>query len=216
MKASFPKIIWNAGTFSLVAANVVPLVGALFFSWSLASVIFLYWTENVVVGIFNIARMKRARGSLGVGSRQFKVNGKPYTPDMKGSLIFFFIIHYGLFTFVHGVFVLVLFGQPVGLGAVQFLLALASLFISHGISYETNFIGKHEYERMSPPELFFHPYKRVLILHLTVLLGGTLSQLIGFPVVAAVFLILLKMVMDLIIHTWEHRKFSSSSDSLAV
>lgn len=215
MKAGLPKVVWNAGTLSLVAANMLPLFGALFFGWSLSSVIFLYWTENVVVGIFNIARMKRAIGPLGKESQNFKVNGKPYTPDMKGTVIFFYIIHYGLFTFVHGVFVSVLFGQPIGLGAVPFLLALASLFVSHGVSYVTNFIGKKEYERLSAPDLFFHPYKRIIILHITILFGGLLVQIVGFPVVAAVLLVFLKTGVDVFVHSWERQKFASSGEVIA-
>lgn len=210
MSAHLPRITWNAGTLSLVVANMVPLFGALFFDWSLSSVIFLYWTENVVIGIFNIARMNRAIGPLGPGSQHFKVNGKLYAPDMKGKLIFFYLMHYGLFTFVHSIFISVLFGRPEDLDALSFLIALVSLFVSHGISYQKNFIEKKEYERLSAPDLFFHPYKRVIILHITILFGGLLAQIVGFPVIAAVLLIFLKTGVDVFVHSWEHQKFASS------
>ncbi|MFZ1626636.1 MAG: DUF6498-containing protein [Candidatus Moraniibacteriota bacterium] len=201
------KIEWNAGSLSLIGANFFPLAGALFFGWPLSGIIFLYWMENVVIGIFNIARMTRSTAAVSPPNT-FRMNGRPYVPGMKRLLIFFFILHYGLFTLIHGVFVSVAFGQP-EIGALDFLVAFGSLFVSHGISYQSNFIGQKEYERISAPELFIHPYKRIIVLHLTVLVGGMLAQLISVPLVAAVFLICLKTAVDLAIHLWEHRKFAS-------
>ena len=82
----------------LVAANLVPLAGVLFFGWSVFATLLLFWVENVIVGGFNILRMLWAQ---------------PDNPLMwvaKAGTIPFFIVHYGMFTTVHGVFVLTLFG----------------------------------------------------------------------------------------------------------
>src|SRR5207245_10592179 len=82
----------------LVAANLVPLAGVLFFGWSVFATLLLFWVENVIVGGFNILRMLWAQ---------------PDNPLMwvaKAGMIPFFIVHYGMFTTVHGVFVLTLFG----------------------------------------------------------------------------------------------------------
>ena len=40
------------------------------------------------------------------GADGLTINGRPVTGSVKGALIPFFVIHYGLFWFVHGVFVL--------------------------------------------------------------------------------------------------------------
>ena len=76
------------------------LIGVLFFSWSLFSVIFMYWLENVVVGILNMVRMRKAEGQL-ANPQEFRFNGKPYDPSMKNQLIGFFCFHYGMFTAIH-------------------------------------------------------------------------------------------------------------------
>ncbi|HEV2749154.1 MAG TPA: DUF6498-containing protein [Gemmatimonadales bacterium] len=78
----------------LVAANLVPLVGVLFFGWSVYATLLLFWVENVIVGVFNILRMVAA------------------TPDnqlawaAKVFMIPFFTFHYGMCVMVHGLFVL--------------------------------------------------------------------------------------------------------------
>jgi len=44
----------------LIAANLVPLAGVLFFGWSVFATLLLFWVENVIVGVFNILRMLTA------------------------------------------------------------------------------------------------------------------------------------------------------------
>jgi hypothetical protein len=203
------KIELNPGTVSLVIVNLFPLLGALMFDWSLSETIALYWLENVIVGFYNVLKMKRAT-AVPVDAADLKLNGQPYTASMKGSLIKFFILHYGLFTFIHGVFVLTMFGAP-QLLTVSLIVAFCSIFVSHGISFKTNFIDKGEFERISAPDLMFLPYKRIVILHFVVLLGGILAQVFGTPVIAVVLLILLKIVVDLLSHSAEHMRLKAIS-----
>ena len=48
----------------LIAVNLIPLFGVLFFGWSLFSIMFLYWIENGIIGFFNI--LKIALGETGL------------------------------------------------------------------------------------------------------------------------------------------------------
>src|SRR5947199_7622205 len=47
----------------LVAANAIPLVGVLFFGWSLWTILVLYWAENGIVGLWTVPKILLARGS---------------------------------------------------------------------------------------------------------------------------------------------------------
>ena len=72
---------------ALIAANLVPLVGVLFLGWNVWTILTIYWLENGIVGIYNVLKMAAVPGIGKLG------------------IIPFFILHYGMFWFVHGVFV---------------------------------------------------------------------------------------------------------------
>lgn len=89
---------------ALLVANAIPLIGVLFLGWNVWNILVVYWLENGIVGIFNV--MKMARAELPGRADGLTINGRPVTGSVKGALIPFFVIHYGLFWFVHGIFVL--------------------------------------------------------------------------------------------------------------
>ena len=47
----------------LVIANLIPLVGVLWFGWDVWGILTIYWLENGIVGFFNVLKMRRAAGS---------------------------------------------------------------------------------------------------------------------------------------------------------
>jgi len=194
----------------LLLANLVPLYGVLFLDWKVFPLLVLFWMENVIVGFFNVFKMILASPS------------KPVTWLSKVAAIPFFCIHYGMFTLAHGFFVFAMFGgeffQDVPtLDAVTFLQtidgvvwAALALFLSHLISFIVNYIGKGEYKQSSLNDLMSQPYGRVVILHVTIILGGFLIGFLGSPVIALLLLIFLKSVIDVQAHLKEHAKFKAS------
>ncbi len=48
----------------LLIANLIPLVGVLFFGWSLLTILVLYWLENGIVGVWNVPKIVMAQGSM--------------------------------------------------------------------------------------------------------------------------------------------------------
>lgn len=106
---------------ALIATNAIPLVGVLFFGWSLWTILAIYWVENGVVGLWNIPKILLAEGSflpgrVGVGYRAWAVQPMPGVGRV--FMAVFFAFHYGLFWLVHGVFVLVL-PSFLGIGGVH-------------------------------------------------------------------------------------------------
>jgi len=189
---------------ALIGANLIPLFGVLFWSWSLSAVMVLYWSENVVIGLFNVLKMALARGE--VKDSGMRLNNQQVTAAHRIPLIVFFMVHFGMFTLGHGVFVFILFGKD--LPAFSILLpAFLSLILSHGISFGVNFIQKGEYQRVSFPSLFLQPYKRIVIMHLTIILGAWASAAWQLPEASLFILIGLKVIVDLFSHKKEHQKF---------
>jgi len=214
---------------TLIVANLVPLAGVLFLGWDVWGILIIYWLENGVVGLFNVLKMRRAVGSetetvpatrAGGRTRRISamtINGRPASGTEKAFLIPFFVMHYGMFWVVHGIFVLTLplfaamgaDGQPdlgTTLDPLAVVFAVVVLFISHGVSYELNFIGRGEYLRTSPAAQMFAPYGRLVVLHVTIIFGAILIGVTGAPAAAVVVLVLLKIALDVGLHLAEHRE----------
>lgn len=200
---------------SLVAANVVPVVGVLAWDWSIATILALYWLENGIIGVSNVIRMVTAAGP---GETHL---GKLF-------LVPFFIVHYGLFWTVHGVFVTSFFGAgldavgtgigtggPFGLGVVSSVLlgvdsgtlawGVLSLALGHGVSLVSNYFLGGEVRRVTAAALMARPYGRVVILHLTIIFGAFAAMLLGAPIGALLVLVVTKTVVDVGAHLREHR-----------
>jgi hypothetical protein len=189
----------------LILVNLVPVFGVLFLHWSLFSVMFFYWLESAVVGLYNIPKLFMARVTTDNSAKE-----KKSTPQTKGRLamVGFFLIHYGMFMLGHGLFVFELFGPP-DLTVQTFFIGFGALAVSHGISFVFNYIGHKEYEKVNISQQMFAPYKRIVIMHVTIIIGGLIIDLFGAPVLALVFMILLKIAIDGTSHINEHKKLGT-------
>lgn len=184
----------------VIAVNLVPIFGVVFWGWSAFALIFLYWMENVVIGVKTLAEM--AASAIASG-----------TVGLVGLVFFggFFTLHYGLFCFVHGTFVVAMFGAPaLGLhmldlaGATRALLTqepnlligLASICIWQIVQLVL-FIARGQARTANPLELMGAPYPRIIVLHLAIIFGGFLLMLLNEPVAGLVVLALVKMGFDI-------------------
>lgn len=176
------------GTF---AVNTIPLAGVIWFDWSVFEVLLLYWFENVAVGIAHTAR-------LGISTRTNAVAHGWGTTS-------FFAIHYGIFTFVHGVFVVAFFGivqrgvMELNAGFMQPVLAMMAWQAAIlGLDY----VRTEAFKGRTPNDMFFEPYPRVFALHLTVVFGGFLIEETGAPFWALAILVAVKTFADIAVMFW--------------
>jgi hypothetical protein len=193
----------------LVLANLVPLYGVFLLRWPVFPILLLFWMENVVVGVFNVFKMLAASPA------------EPVTWLAKLVTVPFFCVHYGMFTLVHGIFVFVLFGGygtagssfPDETALMQDIAgyrigwAFLALLLSHVVSFVVNYLGKGEYRRAALRDLMGQPYNRVVLLHITILVGGFVAMSLGSPTFALLILILLKTFVDVQSHLREHKKY---------
>lgn len=202
----------------LVLVNAIPVVGVLFFDWDVLALMILYWSENLVLGFYTLAKMlvKSPLGGLGMG--------------------LFFLVHYGGFCAGHGLFILAILADadldliqgdswPLFLVFVQlligviravlelappaWLLAFGALFASHGVSFVANFLVAGERDRVTLQELMTAPYKRIMILHVAVIAGGAAVAALGQPIGMLLVLVMLKLGVDIALHLREHRAINS-------
>jgi hypothetical protein len=215
----------------LLIVNLIPLVGAVFWGWNVFTLLILYWLENGIVGVFNVLKMALAQGPLDTRAGAQET----VTATSRLTLIPFFIVHYGLFWVVHGVFVMSL-PTIIGLGAASPIFqpdgaltfpegfpgfvddgpvgprwdfvawGAVGLAISHGVSFLLNYIGRGEYRTARLGMLMFAPYARLVALHITIIVGGMLSIALGSPLGSMIVLVAIKIAIDLALHIREHRK----------
>jgi hypothetical protein len=226
---SLKKYYSDISLLALVAANMIPIYGVVVFGWDAFSIVLLYWAENIVIGFYNILKIVFAK----VGPTILQI-GKLF-------LIPFFIIHYGGFVAVHGLFIFVLFGKgdadkAMGIGGhpwpcflvfVQMLFnviqhcwttiptnmkyMIGILFLSHGVSFVRNYILGGEYLTAKPKELMGQPYSRIVVMHIAIIAGGFLTAMMGSPAGVLVVLVVLKTILDITLHLRQHRKTSLSN-----
>lgn len=206
-----PRFLAEPSVMVLVAANLLPLGGVLFLGWDLYTLMILYWLETGVIGLFAIVQTAMAARWAALF----------YVP--------FFMVHFGGFMFGHLIFLTVMFGPDPGrledmaghlLGTVRepgMLLALAGLFISHGYSFVANILrplrspghdraaghvdGVEAREPASDPTAAMGaPYGRVVVMHLTLILGAMLTAMFQNRIAAFSLLIALKVLVDVVAH----------------
>lgn len=174
-----------------IAINAIPLVGVIWFGWSVFEVLLLYWFENVAVGIAHAAR-------LGISTRTNAV------ADGWGTTSFF-AMHYGMFTFVHGIFVVVFFGFVQG-GVMElkggFAQPVLAIMGWQAAILVLDYFRTDAFKGRLPDDMFFDPYPRVFALHITVVLGGWFIEEAGSPVWALAILVAVKTFADIAVMFW--------------
>ena len=189
-----------ASTRILILANLIPLAGVLLYDWNIGDIMLLFWAESAIIGFFNLLKMW--------------VIGR-------WSILFlgpFFAGHFGGFMVGHLLFIYTLFlsgadnpDPSVNQVFADFILlwpALLGLAISHAISFRQNFLGRQEYLNTSVNQQMGAPYKRIVIMHVTIIFGGFMTMAFETPLLALVLLIGLKILVDVRAHISEHRRSS--------
>lgn len=210
--SSLASYFQHRSIIALIFANVLPLYGVYYLGWSISQIVILYWSENVIIGFFNVLKMLyNTNENMG----EIKVNGQSLKQGTlaaaKVFMIPFFIMHYGMFTFVHGVFVFVYFVFGIKNGeafswddAGYLFLNILMIFISHGMSFMLNYIGKDERSKVNIAALMFSPYVRIVAMQLVVIFGGMVYMSTGRNDASLAILIIAKIIADIFSHMKQH------------
>jgi hypothetical protein len=157
------------------------------------------------------ARMAEKGGQPSDGPAE-PAQAKSLSALAKIPLIAFFLLHYGIFMAVHGVFLYTFFGLPRA-PAFQWLLTTFLLFTSHGLSYLVYFLGRGEVRMITPSQQMGRPYARIVVMQLTIVFGGMLIQSLQAPALVLVLLVMLKMAVDLFAHSRSHARLETAAEA---
>ncbi len=190
--------------YALIIANTVPILGAVYWDWSIASILYLYFFESIVSGIYSLARILKVesvlpdRGVMETEEREDTIK--------RVMIVVVFCVVYGALLFFHFTILSVFF--PLYLRDMGHLwIGVLSFVVSHGLSYYVNFLGEREYELLQLRDVIQMPFRRSMSMHLVVAFVGAAPVLLGVfgSTLAAVLFVVSKTVIDGRIHLWEHR-----------
>lgn len=199
--------------YALIFANLISIVGVIVAHWSVANILFLYWTESVIIGIFNVIKM----ATVAKRGRKKNLFNRIFDGIERVFLPVFFMIHYGGFMAGH-LFFIWSFAHYMEKMEVDFPTLIAttgigtiSLVISHGYSFVMNYWLSGERKKADISQLMMAPYIRVIIMQITLIIGMMLSMLFRSPVYLLILFIVLKMFVDIASHLAEHQGFAKNT-----
>jgi len=81
-----------------------------------------------------------------------------------------------------------------------------AVLVSHGVSFVGDFLASGESRTAAIGELMMRPYGRVVILHVTIVLGGFMAVLLGPSLGVLLLFVTVKIVADVVTHLRVHRR----------
>lgn len=184
--------------------DLLPVCAVLFLGWGAAPLVFLYWLENLVIGVMTELRM------LTVGI----FNG---IATLIGAIFMcaFFTFHYGMFCFVHGIFLVALSSGlndtaagPLGdgfpgidglitymLGSAPGMVMILALILAFNLSvYLIDGVLRGELRDRDLAEEMGAPYGRIIVVHIGIFAGFGAMMALGEPMLGVLGLILLRVI----------------------
>ncbi|MFA6549262.1 MAG: DUF6498-containing protein, partial [Candidatus Margulisiibacteriota bacterium] len=64
---------------ALIIANAVPIFGVIFLGWETIDILFIYWFESLIIGIFNVLKM--------LLTNIFEQEGKPFYLNLMANIL---------------------------------------------------------------------------------------------------------------------------------
>jgi hypothetical protein len=199
--------IYNKSVFGLLLSNIIIIILALFQDWNILTVLFVYWSQSVIIGFFNYLKILNLKnfsvGGLklnGISAEKIlKDNGEEHLKKMIGK---FFCFHYGFFHFVYFMF-LVAFISIFNMNQEYLFIIIGAVifFIDHYYSYKYN--QKNDLyilEKVNIGKLMLFPYIRIIPMHLCLIFGIFLIQ----SRISLLIFLILKTIADVFMHIHQH------------
>lgn len=163
------------------------------------TVLFGYFLETIIIGVFNVFKMVVASKHDGSGNSIF-------------FSIPFFIFHYGMFVAIQSIFVFVVIGidgtklikEPfniienyimmLDLQGMEYMLPL--LITTQLVKFLLDFMHPKKYLEFTVQEIMFKPYVRIFVQQFTVIIAMFFIIFSNVSVIAALLLILFRTIVD--------------------
>ena len=95
----------DSSLWALIISNLVIIAWALLEGWSLDPLMWIYWCQSAIIGLFWFFKIL---GLKEFSTKGFKINDRSVAPtkETKNQTAVFFLIHYGFFHFGYLIFLI--------------------------------------------------------------------------------------------------------------
>ncbi len=197
----------NKNTIYLWITAIVMIVGLLFYDWSPGEIIITYFLETIIIGVVHIFKLYAVA-----------LNEKDPQTDKRKSLtaglgvIVFFCVHYFFFIYLQSVFAFEIIkgyieGIEDGFSVIHNYIVLLSrpnviiifwiIATTSALTAVFNFFIPRRYLEREVMVYIYQPYLRIIVQQLVVLLSSFLLIFSGSGLVAALLLIVLRLLIGL-------------------
>jgi hypothetical protein len=160
---------YPASAWVLIGSNILAPLAAIAFGADPAGIVWAYWLESVVIGIFTVLTF------LTIACRSFSASRWGEGLAAGGNAAFF-SLHFGLFHAVYALFLSILpWFRPDMSDAAGIGLAALILSGSHGYSFLKNILRNDkelENTKENRGRIMMAPYGRIVPMHITIIVSG--------------------------------------------
>lgn len=205
---------------SLLISNILIAVYAVIDNLSVLDILWVYWIQSVIIGLFNFFKMITLKEFSTEGFKQINKEVLP-TRTTKISSSVFFLFHYGFFHVIYAVFLTSFsdfnFSGPRGVDGI-YLLVSSGMFV---ISYFFEFVKEKEEVSNELPNIgtiMFAPYVRIIPMHLIIIFGGFIGMIgtvfsVSADLVVLALFIILKAGVDVISHSFNLEDLKTGAEA---
>jgi len=197
------RLVSDVSAWMLILSNIVVIFLAVKEQWPLSTVIWTYWWQSVIIGLFTVTKILSLRDFSTEG---VTLQDKPVAPskETKRRSALFFSVHYGFFHLCYALILLALLKNVHDIKHIA--LAALIFFANHLFSFIYN-RKEDQQRRQYLGGIMGFPYARIIPMHLFVLTGGFL-----FPGSFLVIFLILKTLADVIMHVIGHENWYLPKD----
>jgi hypothetical protein len=185
------QIDWEKNR-SIILLNLFTLITGLLWGIDVRFFLLYYWLENLIAGVFNVIKMLTLNN-----------DENPLLTKLFKST--YFTMHYGIFITVHLMFLFsfISYSNP-RTNPIQYVIDNLQLFLINLVLLIGDYVnGYLKWRKTSIAvtigELMFSPYRRIVVMHLTIIFGAILYTGIQSSWVFLVIMMLMKTYVEVML-----------------
>lgn len=213
---TFARTYKQPVAWAILLVDVFPVWAVFMLGWGVEPLVFLYWLENLIIGLITLIRL----GITGYDQR-------PTGLVLTALLGTFFVVHYGLFCYVHGVFIYVFASMqsgtdPAFLNPAQ-LVRHAVTSGPHMATFVMMILGLQmflllrdhiltgAYRQLDMKAEMATPYSRIVGLHIALFAGAAALIALNAPLIGILGLIFIRICWGIALTVRRQLEFDAAA-----